>query len=248
MSRLICLLHEGDSIAASNIGYFYQYLNVAAADSAAPATPGETEAQANPAVIQSYSFISGEIIARNLAIGGSRLQTNSFDLAQRAPTWVDPVIPSNASGGGSGGSAPVPRRYYILTVAIGSNDQCIGGFGTVAEWIAAYVAYLAARKAAAAAKGWNLYTGMTTVLPRNDVLQQETNRAIFNGTITAPGWAAAHGVDVIIDLASEPTMGLLATCSDASKYFDGIHPAQAGHALLKPIYAAAVDGLIAGLA
>jgi hypothetical protein len=70
------------------------------------------------------------------------------------------------------------------------------------------------------------------------------NRLAFNSLITVAGWAAANGIDAIIDLAAQTIMGNPANCSNMTFYVDGVHPTVAGATLLAPIYLAGIDALI----
>ena len=87
--------------------------------------------------------------------------------------------------------------------------------------------------------------GMCTLTPRNDGVMTEPNRTTYNSTLTGAGWAAANGIDYIIDLASQATMGNPATCSNTTYYQDGVHPTEVGYALLAPIYLSGINALVA---
>lgn len=171
---------------------------------------------------------------KNMAISGTRLNTNGFpDLVPLAPGYIDPVY-AVKSGKGFGGSSPVQTRRFIFLDAIGSNDGAIGGYATVADYVAADAACCAARKTAGADA-----VIRTTLLPRNDGLMTEPNRLAFNAlvpTITT--------YDAIADLASQVTMGNPLTCSNTTYYVDGIHPTSLGYSLIAPIGLAAVKALV----
>lgn len=241
MASLIGLVHEGESIPYMAFSYWYQYMGVASANVGGRnvAGPGATSTY-TPLMAQ--SFTSGIIIGRNLAVSASTLGTvndGTGNLWNRASGVIDPIW-GNPNSGGSGGSSAIPNRKYVFTVSVGTNDQCIGGRASVAAYAADVASYVAGRKATASAAGYALVAGLCTVLPRNDGDENETNRAAYNALLTSSSWRNSNGIDFVIDLASEATMGLLATCADTTYYSDGVHPTQAGHALLEPIYAAAV--------
>jgi hypothetical protein len=232
---IIGLVASGDSICAQSFGYFYQALGITRF------TVTDDDAISIP-ITASLTFYSAAasvpIITRNMAIPGTRLNTNGFpDLVPLAPLYIDPVIPAFYT------SPPFDSsRKYIFTTAIGSNDGALGGYSTAAQYAGAVAQCCVARKQA----GYAL-AAMSTLLPRNDGVMTEPNRTAFNSTITGAGWAAANGIDYIIDLASQTIMGNPANCSNTAYYSDGVHPTALGASLPAPIFLAAVNAMIAML-
>jgi len=56
--------------------------------------------------------------------------------------------------------------------------------------------------------------------------------------------AADHSfVDAMVDVAADPVMGLVASTANVTYYYDGWHPAAAGHVLI----AARVTGVLGGV-
>jgi hypothetical protein len=224
------------------VSYWYQYMGVPSANVGGRqvAGPGDVTTLLP---LMAQSFTSGVIIGRNLAVSGSRLGSpgdGTGNIADRAPAYVDPIWANPNSSTGVGGTSAPPNRKYVFTFGGGTNDSWIGGAASVAAYAGLIGSYAGARKATAAVAGYALKFGVCTGLPRNDALEQEANRSAFRALANDPTWRAANNVDFVIDLAAEPTMGLLATCSNTTYYSDGVHPTQAGHAVLAPIYAAAV--------
>lgn len=228
MTTRIGLVHSGDSIAGSNspASYFHQ------AYGWTPIGDNTSAAFQAPA-----TYYSGNIIARNMAVAATRLNTNGGDdLVPMALVYIDPIIPMGYVG--------ATIRKYIFTCAIGSNDGALGGYATTALYAAAVASCCGLRRTA----GYNSL-GMCTLLPRKDGTMSEVNRLSYNATLTGGGWAAGHGIDFIINLDSEATMGNPASCDNATYYeqVTKVHPTAAGHLLLAPIYLAAVNAAIAAL-
>jgi hypothetical protein len=129
-------------------------------------------------------------------------------------------------------------RKYILTVLIGRNDLVTGTYiGNAALYAADVATYCGLMRAAGYDK-----IALATCLP-STMANFNTNRNAYNAIITGAGWAAANGIDAIIDFAADATMGPDAAASNATYYSDGTHPTQAGQDLLEPIYRAVVDAL-----
>lgn len=124
-------------------------------------------------------------------------------------------------------------RIAILTVLIGRNDLVgfSGGPAGYADALARYVATM--RKA-----GWDRVI-VGTLLP-SDWAPFVAPRTALNAILLQPGWARAHGIDVIADFAASPTMGPNGAAADKRLYVDGIHPTDYGYGLLAPIYGAAL--------
>jgi lysophospholipase L1-like esterase len=239
MSKLIILGIGGDSITGcSDIAncYPYQGLNVSA--------KGSCSLSFTQAWVTYNTILSGiPVLAKNLGVSGARLATMTDNMTSVAQTYGDPMITTSGGSVAGGGATVIPQRRYVYSVLAGSNDGCLDG--TVAQFVADVVAFCAARKAA----GWNAVI-IGTVLPRTDAggPMTDSNRVIYNSTITAAGWAAANGIDGVFDLASDTIMGNIANCSNPTYYnSDQIHPTTAGHARLAPIWGATLSSVISGL-
>jgi hypothetical protein len=58
--------------------------------------------------------------------------------------------------------------------------------------------------------------------------------------------AADHSfVDVLIDVAADAVMGNVATTADVNYYYDGWHPAAAGHTIIAGYVTTVLDALVA---
>lgn len=231
---LITWVVGGDSIAGSQGSWFFQYLGVTTTgDAGVPAVQSA----------QTYYATKGanSIVARNMGISGTRLNTNGFpDLVPLAPGYIDPIFASQ-TGIGTGGSTPLSRRASIFSCAIGRNDGAIAAYATPTLFAAAVASACRDRKAAGAQK-----LIMATILPAASI-PTEPNRLAFNATITDPAWMAANQIDGIFDFASEPTMGNPANISNPTYYADQIHPTAAGYALLVPYVTSTMNAVIASL-
>ena len=234
MSSLINWVATGDSLTATIICWPYQYLNVTSVGDG-----GLPDIQA------ACTYYGTNIIMRDMAITGTRLNTNGYpDLVPLTPIYIDPVISNKSVTIGSGTTQPRNRKYF-LTCSIGSNDGGISSYATPALYAAAVASWAAARKTA----GWDA-VAMSTLLPRGDGLMTEPNRAAYNNTLTGAGWAATHGIDYIIDFASDSIMGAssnLPVNGGSSLYYssDSIHPTSAGQARLVPIFSAVMASVLA---
>jgi lysophospholipase L1-like esterase len=128
-------------------------------------------------------------------------------------------------------------RATLLTVLIGRND--LVGYGGGAQGYAdALAAYVGRMRGA----GWQ-HVAIGTLLP-SDWAPFTAQRAALNAILRRPGWARAHGIDAIFDLAASPSMGPDAAARDKALFRDGIHPTDEGYAALAPIYDAALVRLV----
>jgi hypothetical protein len=170
----------------------------------------------------------------NIAIGGSNLNnytgadlapTRFSSLTYRAPFYLNSRVPSNKNG-----------KQYVLYFAVTNNL----GSDDLTSYVGAWGQYALDAKAAGFDK-----VVTSTVLSRTDVGQSnDAVRNAFNAAITAPGWAAAHGIDAIADFASDPIMGVDAAPIVNPGYFaDGVHPNAAGNTRLEVIFRAAMNSL-----
>jgi hypothetical protein len=136
------------------------------------------------------------------------------------------------------------RAKNVLIVAAGTNDLVgVATSGTlVSDILDRYYGLLASAQAA----GWK--TVACTVLPRSDFTtptEQSTfdnARAAFNADVVAN---YANYADALADVAAIPVMGATGNSASLTYYNqDKIHPNGAGHALLEPVYRAAVASLL----
>jgi len=125
------------------------------------------------------------------------------------------------------------RTNNILTVLIGANDCAAPSGFVAANFVADLKAYCQARQAT----GWKVV--LCTILP-NTTNSAVTNRNAANALI----YADPSFYDALADLAANATMGPDAACLNATYYPDGVHPSDAGHAILAPIVKAAIDSVV----
>lgn len=175
-------------------------------------------------VYQALPQCSPRVNLHNVAIGGSRLNTNPGDVVLRTSN-VDGQIPAAGKAG----------KPYIFYCAIGHNDA--PPTDGQAAWFSTYESYLLARRAA----GYD-HILVGNLLPRTDAAYTDHNakRAILNPQISA--MCAANGF-TLVDLAAESIMGMDGTPDNLTYFSDKIHPTVAGNALLAPILAAAVNAV-----
>lgn len=124
------------------------------------------------------------------------------------------------------------RQKQIVIFAAATNDIA-AGFGPAAltQYLATLDQYRAAGCKVVAA----------TVLDRTALLsisqaQFDADRATFNTGVRA---ATSH-YDALADTAAIALLGNNGASANATYFLDGIHPTAAGHALLEPVYRAAV--------
>jgi len=132
------------------------------------------------------------------------------------------------------------RAKNILIVAAGTNDLA-GGYN-LQDLLDRYYGLADSARAT----GWKVVA--CTVLPRSDATLAlglagfESERKAFNADIVAH-WAA-HA-DALADVAAIPGMGAAGDSDNPAYYsLDKIHPLGTGHALLEPVYLAAVKSLL----
>ena len=131
------------------------------------------------------------------------------------------------------------RAKNILIVAAGSNDL-LNGIGSLPDILDRYYGLLQSARAT----GWK--TVACTVLPRSDNLNGgqsafEAARKAFNADLVAH----AANYDALADVAKITGLGAVGDSDNTTYYSDKVHPTPAGHALLEPVYRAAVAGLLA---
>lgn len=231
MTKLVWV-HGGDSISATISSWFYKTLN-----SPSKGDGGVPQLQA------ACTYYSGDIIARNMAITGTALNTSGYpDFVSLAPIDIDPIY-AVKSVSGSGGATSATGRKYLVSSAIGSNDAVLGGHATVTQYAAAHAVALRARRTA----GADLLS-ITTILPRGDGFLLEANRLAYNALISSPAWLAANSIDFCLDLASQAIMGDPSTLGNATYWLgDQVHPTDAGQLLLVPIVQAWLSTIQAGI-
>lgn len=132
--------------------------------------------------------------------------------------------------------AIIPPRdcIPILSVMIGTNDLTDDELN-LTTWLADLASYLDDRRTA----GWKVI--VCTVLP-NTGPEVTAARGTVNTEIRT--WEGVHA-DAICDFADNATMGPDAAAEDTDLYIDGIHPTEAGHAILAPIMTAAINAVLA---
>ena len=179
--------------------------------------------------LKSYAGLSGSAITAtrscaNLAVSGSTIAT----LTARA-TALDAYLTQRPANGKA-----------VLHVFIGTNDITNSG-RTGAQVFADLKTYCTARLTA----GWDKIV-VGTMLPRTvgggGQATFDAQRAIFNAAVTGETLGVYwHGVS---DFAAEATMGPDGANLNATYYAaDGVHPTDAGHALLAPVATAALDAV-----
>lgn len=138
---------------------------------------------------------------------------------------------------GAGVYADPSRLKDVVATNAGTNDLFFGA--SAATTFARMQQYAAMVHA----QGRKVIQG--TILPRDDNGGvDETARAALNLLILGNIGAGSTQFDAVADVASDPIMGLLATCNNPTYYFsDLVHPTATGHALLAPYWANAIASL-----
>jgi lysophospholipase L1-like esterase len=210
---LLVWVNTGDSIAGAAGRWPYQYLGLAS-----KSDTGDIKTM-NQAV-----YNKSGLRFCNMAVSGSTLgSTGPNDVLNIVTTYVDPVVARKSIPG-------LTARKYLFTCAIGTNDGCLGGLGSVAAYASAVASMAQSRRTA----GYDLI-GLCTILPRTDAAGPmiDSNRVAYNTLLTDSSWRSSNGIDYVIDLAGETTMGNIANTTNATYYnSDNIHPTDAGSALL----------------
>ncbi len=166
----------------------------------------------------------------NFCIAGTSFDAGGTDPYASRVAEIHGRIPTNKYG-----------KTYILYINYSNN---LGSYNANANNDpTGYTNALGAAAVAAKAAGYDkVLTG--TVLSRADAQNNDPNRASINSILTGTGWAAAHGFDGIVDLASDSIMGVdNAPTLNASYFLDTVHPNAAGHARLEPIFTTAINAL-----
>lgn len=205
----LCWVHTGDSLSAGTTTWPWRYLGATSKGDA-----GNILFQA------AYTYIVGNILFRNMALSSTGLygDKTSNDVTLIAPTYVDPIpVVKSISG--------ITARKYLFTTAIGTNDQGIGHDATATAYAGSVATMAQSRRTA----GFDLI-GLCTLLPSQSMV--EANRLEYNGCLTSSSWRTSHGIDYVIDLAAETTVGNPANVSNATWYVDGLHYTDASCTLL----------------
>jgi lysophospholipase L1-like esterase len=131
------------------------------------------------------------------------------------------------------------RRNNILFVNFGANDLNVGNADPTTIF-AAFKAYGQARRAV----GWKVV--WSTVLPSTRAGNTggggfNAQRATLNTSIRGD----TSFYDALADFAADATMGPDAAASNATYYSDGTHVTLAGHQILAPIAATAINSIMA---
>ena len=125
--------------------------------------------------------------------------------------------------------APV-TGLKVLFLFLGANDMGEGASG----FVASVKSYCLARKAASP----GLKIVLATVLP-----QTTTGFNAFRDAVNPLIHADPSFYDAIADFAADPTMGCDSCAANTTYFSDGEHPTIAGHAILGPIAAAAIQSV-----
>jgi GDSL-like Lipase/Acylhydrolase family len=132
------------------------------------------------------------------------------------------------------------RAKNILVVAAGTNDLATGQ--NLQDTLDRYYGLLDSARAT----GWK--TVACTVLPRSDPALMvgqaafESARTAFNASVVAN--YASHS-DALANVAAIAGLGAAGDSNNTTYYsLDKIHPIAAGHALMEPVYRAAVASLL----
>lgn len=131
------------------------------------------------------------------------------------------------------------RAKNILIIAAGTNDL-LSGTKKLQDILDRYYGLLNAARAT----GWK--TVACTVLPRHDGVVDgptgfEAARQAFNADLRAH----SSSYDALADVAAITGLGAAGDADNTAYYAaDKVHPNPAGHALLEPVYRAAVAGLL----
>ncbi len=189
----------------------------------------EGDSNSSDAYATSYANTQGPSLATEAigvvkAVSGSWLDVGSIKVTDRAAA-EDAMIPANKNG-----------TKYVYSLMIGTNDG-LGYSGGYTAYAAVVAAFLQARKAA----GWD-YTVLCTVFPKTSPANFNADfQTPYNSLITGAGWAAANGVDAVVDFT---TVSQSLDASNATYYSDGTHATQALQNLLAPVWGTAIDGLL----
>ena len=234
---IIGLVHEGDSVSYMGISFVYQAFGIR-----------ETREDGTFYNSRDYfRFYSPSpaplLIGVNCAMSGSRMA----QIIERDPTYVDPFVANKrnprptkrAPEGHVGVSSGI--RKYIYALMAGTNPTK----AIAAEEGALIGANCRARKAAGFDK-----VIVCTIPSRTDGILANFDTAYMqplNELLRDVKWQAANGVDYCCDLASDARWGGVSAADNAAYFGDRVHPLEALHALVAPIYLSTVNKARAAL-
>lgn len=186
----------------------------------------------------SYTYYSGRMMLRNVAITGARLLTptsppNAISLVR--PAYIDPLYARKSFI--KAGCSP---RFNLYISSGGINDNYVDST-SVASYMASLAADCVAAKAAGADAVW-----LTSHIAGGSVTAQ-ANWSAANALVQDASWRSAHGVDDYIDFASA-AHGQPANLSDATYYLQESpvqHPTDVLSAEMGVIALAKLNALLA---
>ena len=223
MTKLICISAEGDSLSFGINNMFWRAVNGGA---------GITYAGNSGGPRYEFRRAYGSHIAANFSYSGRKL-TDLISVASVDDSFVN-LTPRGVNGR--------VIRDYILCVSVGTNNSDTNPV----TFAASVGAYCTARKAA----GWRII--LCTIPSRTDGLVADHDNVFqqpYNAIIRAAGWAAANGVDLICDIATNVELGSVGASNNPTyaAWWSGdfVHPSPAGFILAAVTYKAAIDSLIA---
>lgn len=228
MSNIVSVNCVGDSWSYAAGGYYWKANQI---------LPSQVQGDGTGATPREWvvrKSVNGALV-RNFALSGQRLT----ELLTQAPR-LDALLPSSYSP--TGGR---PGRRYILCVFVGINVSD----NNPTTFAASVGAYCQARKAS----GWNrILLGTLPHRGDNIIANFDTSyKTPYNNIIRGAGWAAANGVDAIVDCTSIVQISSDGASSnvayDSFWNADNVHLTDAGHELWKVPWQAAIEAAITQL-
>lgn len=222
---IISVCSVGDSWTYASFSYAYKMFGIATSAPKGQTTGIRTGLAYYP---------SAGVIYKNYALSGQRLTDLQSGVSQ-----LDGLIPAGYSA--TGGR---PQRKFVLTVLIGINVSD----SNATTFAASVGAYCQARKTA----GWD-YILLGTLPSRGDGITAnfDTYKNNYNNIIKGAGWAAANGVDAIVDctsIAEISSDGAYDNATYASYWnADNVHLTDAGNELWKVPWQTAIEAAITEL-
>ena len=125
----------------------------------------------------------------------------------------------------------------VIFIEAGINDITTGttGANLYANSTSPLITYL---------KGLGYKVVVATLLPftnsTNYTSGRETERLAYNSAVIGN----AAGADLVLDLASNATMGVTTAPADTTLYVDKLHPTTLGYSILAPLYQAALQTVL----
>ncbi len=173
-----------------------------------------------------FSNASPAIRGTNVAVGGSSLSS----INARLPS--DIALAANLSR----------RGKIILFIDIGANDIGLGNAysGNPNQYLTDYTTLINAFRAS----GVFFKIVGATIISRTSQTdggtQFDSDRAVINPALRA---MVGTTLDAIADFAANTTMGANGAANNTTYFNSGVHPTDAGHALMAPYAEAAINGL-----